>query len=111
MSERTTFVDRATGRTIWRITDSQRSDKHAYYDLCPWSPDGRHIVFSSADPKDLTEEGANIHWTQKGQVFVMDTRTWTRKRGRRGFASARIGWMRRRISAAFPCGATPGDRG
>lgn len=78
MGERTTFVDRHTGRTVWRITDSRRSDKHAYYDLCPWSPDDRYILFSSADPADLTEPGANIHWTQKGQVFVMDTRTFTR---------------------------------
>lgn len=78
--ERTRFVDKETGRTIWRVTSSRRHDKHTYYDLCPWSPDSRYILFSSADPADLAvPPGANVNVTQKGQLCLLDTGTYTRR--------------------------------
>ena len=52
-SERLDFVDPETGRTVWRLTNSPYHDKHAYYDVSPWSPDGAKILFSSVDPADL----------------------------------------------------------
>ena len=76
--EKTVLTDAQTGRTAWRITNSEREDKHTYYDLCPWSPDGKRIVFSSADPADLTVPQINIMTTQKGKVCLLDTTTYSR---------------------------------
>ncbi len=59
--EAVTMKDPETGVVIHRLTHSARHDKHAYYDVCPWSPDGKRIVFSSALPGERTS-----------QIFVMD---------------------------------------
>ena len=72
-SERTVFQDQETGRTIWRLTNSQREDKHTYYDICPWSADQRYIVFSSADAQDLTIQHGDNLATRNGEVYLMDT--------------------------------------
>lgn len=32
------------GRSVYRITRGQQEHKHAYYYLCPWSPDGRSLL-------------------------------------------------------------------
>ena len=52
-SERTTFTDPTTGREVWRMTQSDWHDKHTYYDVNPWSPDVKRIVFASCDPADI----------------------------------------------------------
>lgn len=75
-SEMTKFEDPATGRTIWRLTNSQMEDKHSYYDISPWSPDQKHIVFSTARVRDLTIKHKDTLATQRGQVYVMDTETF-----------------------------------
>lgn len=46
-------------------------DIQPYYDICPWSPDGSKIVFSSAMPDDLTDTGG-IMTTRQGHLFMMD---------------------------------------
>jgi Tol biopolymer transport system component len=79
VGEKSVFTDHKTGQTFWRITNSVREDRHTYYDLCPWSPDGRYIVFSSASSADLTTPGANIMTTRKGRVCVLDEESYTRK--------------------------------
>lgn len=72
-SEKSVYQDPETGRTIWRLTNSQVEDKHSYYDICPWSPDGKYIVFSSAVPRDLTTHRGDLFVTGSGRVYVMDT--------------------------------------
>jgi len=59
--EAITMKDPETGVVIHRLTHSPRHDKHAYYDVSPWSPDGSNIVISSALP------GENV-----SQIFVMN---------------------------------------
>jgi Tol biopolymer transport system component len=76
-SERTVFKDGETGRTIWRLTDSQREDKHTYYDICPWSFDQKYIVFSSARLVDLTTPYGDNLSTNSGELYVMNTETYT----------------------------------
>ncbi len=44
------FTDPETGAQIVRLTHSPYEDKHAYYDVDPWSPDGSQILFCSALP-------------------------------------------------------------
>ena len=52
--ERSTYVDQHTGRKIEQLTSSPMADLHTYYDISPWSPDGRYMVFSAANPFDVT---------------------------------------------------------
>jgi len=75
-SEMTKFEDPISGRTIWRLTNSQMEDKHSYYDISPWSPDQRYIVFSTANPHDLAAEHRDTMATGRGQVYIMDTETF-----------------------------------
>jgi WD40 repeat protein len=75
-SEKTIFQDPKTGRTIWRLTNSQREDKHTYYDICPWSYDQKYIVFSSADLQDLTIQRGDNLATHNGELYVMDTENY-----------------------------------
>jgi len=49
-TEREEFIDPGTGARITRLTHSPYEDKHAYYDVDPWSPDGSTILFCSALP-------------------------------------------------------------
>ena len=72
-SERTIYRDPQTGWTIWRLTHSQMADTHTYAAVCPWSSDQAYIVFSTADPRDLTIEHGDQWATNSGQVYVMDT--------------------------------------
>ncbi len=48
--EATAYQDPTTGVTVRRLTRSPRHDKHSYYDVSPWSPDGKRLVFTSAEP-------------------------------------------------------------
>jgi len=79
-TEREEFTDPLTGRRIVRLTHSPYNDKHAYYDISPWSPDGSKIVFSSALPgeRDATismmdADGTNIRALGHGDSFGMHT--------------------------------------
>lgn len=72
-SEMSVFEDVETGRTIWRLTNSEWEDKHTYYDICPWSADQKYIVFSSGDPKYLTIPVGDNLATCGGEVYIMDT--------------------------------------
>ena len=73
------FTDAKTGRRVVQLTsNTEIESKHAYYDVCPWSADGRYIAFSSARPSDLAggidgNRADNIG-TANGQVCVADTR-------------------------------------
>jgi len=49
-TEREEGTDPETGARIVRLTHSPYEDKHAYYDVDPWSPDGSQILFCSALP-------------------------------------------------------------
>ena len=69
--ERTTLADPVTGREVWRMTQSDWHDKHAYYDVSPWSPDGKRIVFSSCNPADVRPRGTGA-FSDRGHVFLMD---------------------------------------
>ncbi len=31
------------GRGVYQVTDGEQEHKHAYYYLCPWSPDGQTL--------------------------------------------------------------------
>jgi Tol biopolymer transport system component len=64
------------GRSVCQLTDSRLESKHTYYDICPWSPDGRLVVFSSADPEDLTKEHRDNLSAQNGLVRVVDMQTF-----------------------------------
>ena len=75
-SEKSVYQDSETDRTIWRLTNSQMEDKHSYYDICPWSPDRKYIVFSSAVPQDLTTHRGDLFVTDSGRVYVMDTENY-----------------------------------
>ena len=74
--ERSVSVDQHTGRTIEQLTDGPMSDLHTYYDICPWSPDGRYLVFSAAYPADLTIVHRDTLATDKGHLYLMDLNTY-----------------------------------
>lgn len=75
--ERQTFRDPVTGREIWRLTQSELEDKHTYYDICPWSHDGRFILFSTARGSEVTKPFAHdTLFTDNGTVCVIETATW-----------------------------------
>jgi Tol biopolymer transport system component len=78
-SEKKILVNKETKKTIWRITNSKKEDIHTYYDRCPWSSDGKYILFSSAESRDLGLQG-NILATQKGEIYLMDTKNYERVR-------------------------------
>ena len=74
---REVLVNETTGRTIWWIAGRGREETHTYYDICPWSPDGRHILFSSADPGLLRVIGEQVNLeTDAGQLCICDTESW-----------------------------------
>ena len=79
-SEKTVIQDEVTGRTIWRLTQNDGEDKHAYYDICPWSSDQNYILFSTAKSEDLTTQVSDLWTTNRGEVYVMDTETCELKR-------------------------------
>ena len=69
--EREDTTDPVTGRKLMRMTTFPAHDIQPYYDICPWSPDGSKIVFSSAMPEELVDAGG-IMTTRRGHLFVMD---------------------------------------
>lgn len=76
--EREDYIDPVTGRRIARLTHSPYNDKHPYYDISPWSPDGSMIVFSSALPGQrdsriyvMNADGTSIRQIAEGRGFSM----------------------------------------
>jgi len=71
-------TDAVTSRTVLQLTASDRwESQHTYYDFCPWSPDGRLILFSSLPVgEDLQPFGHDTLASPNGCVNVMDAETW-----------------------------------
>ncbi len=75
--EKSVFKDDETGREIWRLTNSATmADRHAYYDINPWSPDGSRIVFTSAPVQDIVTPIRDLLSSKKGVVYLMDSRAF-----------------------------------
>lgn len=74
--ERATFVDQQTGRTVEQLTSSPMADLHTYYDISPWSHDGRFMVFSAADPNEVTDPYRDTFATRNGCLYLMDLETY-----------------------------------
>jgi hypothetical protein len=75
--ETTEFTDPATGRTVRQLTSNERLEsKHAYYDIVPWSHDGRLISFSSVEPGDVRTPWATGLASRNGRLCVMDEETF-----------------------------------
>lgn len=79
-TEKVQYIDPVTGKRIVRLTRSAYNDKHSYYDISPWSPDGSLIFFTSALPgeRDATvyvmdADGTNIRAVGDGDSFSMHT--------------------------------------
>ncbi len=72
--ERREFKD-SDGRTIVQLTDNTLESKHSYYDACPFSSDGRYLLFSSVDPATLTRSVGDAIGSDQGMICVMDTKT------------------------------------
>ncbi|MFP4250873.1 MAG: carbohydrate binding domain-containing protein [Armatimonadota bacterium] len=79
-TEKQEYTDPVTGNRIARLTHSPYNDKHSYYDVSPWSPDGSKIFFTSALPgeRDATvyvmdADGTNIRKVGEGDSFSMHT--------------------------------------
>lgn len=74
--ERREYDDPAIGHRVIQVTcNPEFESKHAYYDICPWSSDGRYLAFASARPSDLTAPYRDNVSTDKGRICVMDTST------------------------------------
>jgi len=119
-TERAEFTDPVTGRRIARLTHSPFNDKHAYYDISPWSPDGSLIAFSSALPGErasvlniMDADGTNIRkladaygfgmhtgtfnaWAPDGESIYFNT-SWTDEAGERRSGVARVWLADRRV--------------
>jgi len=75
--EKSVFKDGETGREIWRLTSSATTaDRHGYYDINPWSPDGSQIVFSSAPVDDIVTPYRDLLSSNKGVLYLMDAQTF-----------------------------------
>ncbi len=79
-TEKLEYRDPETGRRIVRLTRSPYHDKHAYYDISPWSPDGSQIVFCSAEPGQkasavwvMDADGTNMRKVGESTTFGMHT--------------------------------------
>ncbi len=114
-TEREEYRDPVTGRRIVRLTHSPFNDKHAYYDISPWSPDGSLIAFSSALPGEraatlniMNADGTNIRkladaygfsmhtgvfnaWAPDGESIYFNT-SWTDEAGERHSGVSRV-WL------------------
>lgn len=74
--ERTTFRDAATGRNVVQWTNNALwESRHAYYDHCPWSYDGRYIAFASARSAEVKVPERDGFACSNAQVCVMDCAT------------------------------------
>lgn len=78
------MTDPETGVTIHRLTHSPRHDKHAYYDVSPWNPDGAKVVFASALPGERTSQifivnsdGSAMEMLAEDGTFGMHTGAFT----------------------------------
>lgn len=70
------YVDAKTGHTIQQLTDNKNIEsKHNYYDVCPWSSDGKYILFSSAVPEEVVAAYKVTLSTENGAVCIMDTQS------------------------------------
>jgi len=79
-TEKIEYQDKETGAQVIRLTRSDRNDKHSYYDSPAFSPDGRYIVFSSAEPGQrigdiylANSDGTNIRRLAGSATFNMHT--------------------------------------
>jgi Tol biopolymer transport system component len=79
-TERAEYRDLETGARIVRLTHSPYHDKHAYYDISPWSPDGSRIVVCSALPGQrksavwvMDADGTNLRKVGDSTTFGMHT--------------------------------------
>ncbi len=77
-TEKEEYTDPVSGHRIVRLTHSPYNDKHSYYDVSPWSPDGSLIAFTSALPgtRDakiyvMDADGTNIRQVGEGDSFSM----------------------------------------
>ena len=59
--EASEFLDPATGRRVLQLTGSTMRSVHGYYDLPPWSPKDRRIVFSRMAPG-----------SSEGEIWIVD---------------------------------------
>ena len=79
-TEKIEYKDKETGAHVIRLTQSNWNDKHSYYDSPAFSPDGKYIVFSSAEPGQkigdiylLNSDGTNIRRLVGLSTFNMHT--------------------------------------
>ena len=79
-TEREEYADPVTGRRIVRLTHSAFNDKHPYYDISAWSPDGSQICFSSCLPGEraatiyvMDADGTNMRAVGTGDSFGAHT--------------------------------------
>ncbi len=75
-TEREQFTDPETGARVIRLTHSSYEDKHAYYDIDPWSPDGSKVLFCSALPEQrystiwiMDADGSNTRKVGESTTF------------------------------------------
>lgn len=64
----------------WRLTQltnhPERESQHTYYDICPWSADGRHLLFSSSPiAATWAPFGHDTLASRAGRVNLLDTAT------------------------------------
>lgn len=73
------FRDAETGREIWQLTEGPDAHLHSYYDVSPWSPDGRELVYSSVAPDSLQIAHGDNLASEEARVVTLDLSTWTER--------------------------------
>ena len=75
-SEKTTYVDAQTGRTITVLTDTLQNDRFLYQTDPMWTSDGKYLIFRSStragDPEQqtTTSDGKTRRWTPTQMFFI-----------------------------------------
>lgn len=75
-SEKTTYVDAQTGRTITVLTDTLQNDRFLYQTDPMWTSDGKYLIFRSStragDPEQqtTTPDGKTRRWTPTQMFFI-----------------------------------------
>lgn len=75
-SEKTTYVDAQTGRTITVLTDILQNDRFLYQTDPMWTSDGKYLIFRSStragDPEQqtTTPDGKTRRWTPTQMFFI-----------------------------------------